>query len=137
MKICLECSNQLSKRHSVKYCSNKCQRNHIYSIYIARWKLGKEDGARGISTKSLSKNVIRYVFDKYNSKCAICDWNRVSPYTNNIMLEVDHIDGNSENNSEENLILLCPNCHSLTKNYKNLNKGHGRLWRREKYVKIV
>lgn len=30
-------------------------------------------------------------------------------------LEIEHIDGNALNNKEDNLILLCPNCHSLTK----------------------
>ena len=37
-----------------------------------------------------------------------------------------HIDGNSKNNKEENLTLLCPNCHSLTKTYKGANRGNGR-----------
>lgn len=60
----------------------------------------------------------------------------VNKFTLQIPLEIDHIDGDSSNNSESNLILLCPNCHSLTKTYKNANKGNGRLWRREKYVKI-
>ena len=46
-------------------------------------------------------------------------------YTNKIPLEVEHIDGNYKNNVEENLTLLCPNCHALTATYKgaNLNKG--------------
>ena len=26
-------------------------------------------------------------------------------------LTIDHIDGNKHNNSEENLLVLCPNCH--------------------------
>jgi 5-methylcytosine-specific restriction endonuclease McrA len=42
-------------------------------------------------------------------------------------------DGNSENNLEENLRLLCPNCHSLSPNFRNLNKGYGRKWRVNKY----
>jgi predicted HNH restriction endonuclease len=54
-----------------------------------------------------------------------------------VILGIDHIDGNSENNTENNLVLLCPNCYSLTPNYKNLNKSKGRLWRRKKYVRIV
>lgn len=40
-------------------------------------------------------------------------------------LEVEHIDGDSTNNKEYNLTLLCPNCHSLTKTYRGLNKGNG------------
>lgn len=43
-----------------------------------------------------------------------------------IPLEVHHIDGNKLNNENKNLVLLCPNCHSLTDNYcgKNLNKDN-------------
>ena len=47
-------------------------------------------------------------------------------HTNTLPLEIDHIDGNSENNSEENLRLICPNCHSLTANYRGANRGNGR-----------
>jgi predicted HNH restriction endonuclease len=46
-------------------------------------------------------------------------------------LEIEHIDGNFENNAEENLELLCPNCHSLTSTYKGANKGSGRKERKK------
>jgi len=42
--------------------------------------------------------------------------------------------GNYQNNKEENLILSCPNCHSLTSTYKGANKNFGREDRR-KYAK--
>ena len=51
-------------------------------------------------------------------------------FTNVVPIEVDHKDGNVDNNSEENLRLLCPNCHALTPNFRNLNKGRGRSWRK-------
>lgn len=35
-----------------------------------------------------------------------------------IPLELHHIDGKHENNKLENLQLLCPNCHSMTDNYR-------------------
>ena len=35
---------------------------------------------------------------------------------------VHHIDGNSLNNIESNLQLLCPNSHSLTENFGSRNK---------------
>ena len=31
------------------------------------------------------------------------------------------------NNNEDNLELLCPNCHALTENYGNLNKNSKRI----------
>jgi hypothetical protein len=36
-----------------------------------------------------------------------------------ITLELEHIDGNNRNNKRENLTLLCPNCHSQTKTWRN------------------
>ena len=63
-----------------------------------------------------------YVFEKFENKCCKCGWHEVNPYTNTIPLEIDHIDGNAQNNSEDNLQLICPNCHSLTSTYR----GHGR-----------
>lgn len=80
----------------------------------------------------LSSYIRRYLFEKYNYKCAKCDWAKINPYSNTIPLEIEHIDGNSQNNSENNLVLLCPNCHSLTSTYRGLNKGN-----RTRCVKMV
>lgn len=38
-----------------------------------------------------------------------------------INLEIHHKDGNHNNNSLDNLQLLCPNCHSYTENYRGKN----------------
>jgi hypothetical protein len=76
-----------------------------------------EDGTRGKSTKNLSAHVIRYLHEKYNKKCATCGWQGINISTGKPVLEIDHLDGNSENNTEANLIVLCPNCHALTPNY--------------------
>ena len=35
-----------------------------------------------------------------------------------ITLELEHIDGNNSNNTEGNLLLLCPNCHAQTKTWR-------------------
>ncbi len=42
-----------------------------------------------------------------------------------IPLELDHIDGNSDNNAKDNVRLLCPNCHATTPTYKGRNRGKG------------
>ena len=57
----------------------------------------------------------------------------MNKYTNNIPLEIEHIDGNYQNNNEDNLILLWPNCHSLRSTYKGANINHGRK-ERKKYA---
>jgi len=101
-------------------------------MFINQWKAGSKSGEIGINTKSISGHLRRYLFEKYKNKCSICKWNKKHSVTGNVPLEVDHIDGNAENNSEDNLRLLCPNCHSLTPHFRNLNKGNGREWRKGK-----
>jgi 5-methylcytosine-specific restriction endonuclease McrA len=111
--------------------------NYQYNQYICNWRLGVISGSRGVLTQNLSAHVVRYIREKYNNKCARCGWCEVNPRTRQPPLEIEHMDGDVNNNNEANLILLCPNCHSLTTTYKNLNKGHGRLLRNKKYVRIV
>lgn len=136
MGICLHCKRQLSGVQLV-YCSNRCQSDKRYTDYIQEWLAGRKNGTRGERTKNFSAHIVRYLRSKYQNACAICSWSVMNVSLGSVPLEIDHIDGNSENNVESNLILLCPNCHSLTHTYKNANHGNGRLWRREKYVKIV
>lgn len=40
-----------------------------------------------------------------------------------IPLELHHVNGDNRDNRIENLMLLCPNCHALTDNYRGLNKS--------------
>lgn len=108
----------------------QCEAQYKTADYVKRWKAGEVDGRNGYN---ISRHIRRYLFDKYDSKCAQCGWGEQNVTTGNIPLEVHHIDGNYENNSEENLILLCPNCHSLTPTYKAANKGKGRKGR-QKYA---
>ena len=127
-KYCLNCNIELINRQS-KFCSNACQQDWNYKEYIKRWKAGLEDGLCG--EYGISSHIRRYIFNKYNNKCTKCGWGEKNPYTGNIPLEIEHIDGNYKNNKEENLTLLCPNCHSLTPTYKGANVGHGRLGRKK------
>ena len=71
------------------------------------------------------------MYEKYENKCSKCGWNQKNPHTGKIPLEIEHIDGNYNNNKEENLDLICPNCHSLTETYKGSNRGKGRKERRK------
>ena len=127
--FCLNCGNELP--NNKKYCNNKCQKEYEYNQYIDAWKNGKVNGLRGKYQTSM--HIKTYLFDKYHNKCARCGWSQKNIYTNTIPLEIEHIDGNYLNNSEDNLILLCPNCHSLTSTYKGANKNGRKS--RKKYSK--
>lgn len=64
------------------------------------------------------KNTIRKRFIELHGyfcdSCELTEWN-----DRDITLELHHIDGNKKNNVEENIELLCPNCHSQTDNFRN------------------
>jgi len=49
-----------------------------------------------------------------------------------IPVQLEHKDGNSDNNHLSNLEILCASCHSLTPTFGALNKGNGRAQRRDK-----
>ena len=134
MKPCIHCGSE-TKRKVSRYCSNKCQNDHEHDAYISEWKQGKVNGSRGVHAKNISGHLSRFLFEKFGNACTLCGWDMVNAVTNKVPLEIDHIDGNSDNNAEDNLRVICPNCHSLTVNYRNLNKGNGRGWRRLKYLK--
>ncbi|MDP3997051.1 MAG: HNH endonuclease signature motif containing protein [bacterium] len=50
-------------------------------------------------------------------KCEICGWSERTS-TGHLPLEVDHINGDRTDHRLKNLRILCPNCHSLTPNYR-------------------
>ena len=120
---CLNCNKELKGR-ATKYCNNKCQTDYQHSQWIARWQQGEETGIKG--KYQISDHIRRYLQEKYHNQCSRCGWSEINPYTGKVPLEIEHIDGNYLNNSESNLDLICPNCHSLTSTYKGANKGHGR-----------
>ena len=128
--ICLNCGKEFHKKQNgTKYCCQKCQHEYQYKKYIERWKNGEESGMSG--EYSLSKHIRRYLLEKHNNKCEKCGWGEENPYTHKTPLEIHHIDGDYTNNKENNLQVLCPNCHSLTNTYKSHNKN-GRK-KRKKY----
>lgn len=127
MVNCLNCGLEFKpfRGSASKFCCNKCQHEFKAKELDKRFL----DGEKDIYThhKSQRKFLIRRDGEKC-SCCGITDWNK-KPIT----LEVEHKDGNSENNTSDNLCLICPNCHSQTDTYKGKNVGNGRYKRRIRY----
>ena len=128
---CEYCGKDLyNKPSNTKYCSLECQNKKEQEDYIKRWKNGEENGLSG--KYGISKRIREYLFNKYNNQCQLCGWHEVNPITGKIPLQIHHVDGDCTNNREENLQLLCPNCHSLTETFGNLNKCSKREFRKQK-----
>lgn len=129
---CVVCGKKL-EGYKTMFCSVECRRkfeDEQYHNYIERWKRGEECGHT--PSFKIHKYVKRYLLEKYNNSCQECGWNKENPHTHNIPLQIHHIDGDCTNNSEDNLQLLCPNCHALTENFGSRNKNSKRVFRKQK-----
>ena len=59
-------------------------------------------------------------------RCAICF--RFFWVGETIPLQLDHINGNNDDNSLDNLRLLCPNCHAQTPQYRLKDEFKGETY---------
>ena len=82
------------------------------------------------------KAIIKYLTETNGKSCVECGqtdvWNN-KPLT----LQVDHIDGNSDNNKPSNLRLLCPNCHTQTPTFgsKGVGNRYKKHTKRNEYLR--
>ena len=88
------------------YCSRRCITNHKLEIAIENDSMTK-------------RQYKRYFRERVEHKCSNCG---IREHNNKpLTLDIDHIDGNNQNHSLDNLRQLCPNCHSQTPTYRNYN----------------
>ncbi len=123
---CKECGT-LSRRC---FCSMDCYRKNLRLRTSRAWINGEITGS---VVSGLSQSIKKWLINEAGQKCQKCGWAEINPATKRCPLEVNHIDGNSENNIKENLEVVCPNCHSLTSNFRALNKTSKRKYRNKYY----
>ena len=116
---CLNCNAEFKYyeiQQGGKFCSNKCQGE--YSIK-----------SRLIEGTTMNSTMRKYLNKILGNCCKECsqgrEWNGKQ-----LVLQIDHMNGNKKDNRIINLRLLCPNCHSQTGNWgiKNISdKGKNNL----------
>jgi predicted nuclease with TOPRIM domain len=153
---CIKCNNEHDGSFgSGKYCSRACANSRVRTEetkkkisegvktsvkfvegskqrFVDYKELGKK--LKQIAdTKILEADYDTLTYDRLkkrivleqNQKCNHCGidkWNNKQ-----IVLELEHIDGNHYNNERENLEVICPNCHSQTDTWRGRNKTNKRL----------
>jgi 5-methylcytosine-specific restriction endonuclease McrA len=100
------------KNHCYKYNGGNATSKNNY-IPMEQWL---NSGAVVTSSKLKKKLFREGIKEKECESCGNAAWMGAE-----IPLELHHVDGNPNNNSLENLLILCPNCHAQTENYKSKN----------------
>ena len=118
----LTLSINCSKTKNKKFCNMKC-------FYVDKKKQTETSIEKG---KKVTNDTFKsYLINKNGHKCQMCSFSEWGDKP--ILLILDHVNGNSDDCSLENLRLICSNCDTLTPTYKGRNKGNGRFSRRQRY----
>lgn len=128
--VCLNCGKGEGWHVSAKFCSSACSTS--YRLRQSEERLLEQMKNGEVSSIGNASIIKRLLCKAYGRRCGSCG--NDSWCGKPIPLELDHLDGNSGNNTWENLRLICPNCHALTPTYKGKNRGQGRAIRRQRYA---
>lgn len=121
------CQNTVLKNPNI-YCSSECSTLHKTELKIQTYLDGTWDGSH---KGGLSATIRNFLLKEANYSCNKCGFNTFHPVDGACVLEINHINGDNKNHNRSNLEVLCPNCHSLTPNYRSRNIGQGRVLRRQ------
>ena len=128
--VCLYCGKTFTGQKNTKFCSNTCSSEYHKSIKVKKWLSGD---LKINPNRALPYSIKQYILSENEYKCQECGYEGYNRATGNSILQFHHIDGDTSNNTPENIRLLCPNCHAKTENYMALNKG--KSTRNERYIK--
>ena len=100
-----------------------CEREDIREKIIAaskQWQKKRREALFSAEFETLSFDLKRKrIILEQENKCNLCGLSEWMEKT--LILEIDHKDGNNKNNDRNNLVGLCPNCHSTTPTWRGRN----------------
>jgi hypothetical protein len=110
--LCCTCYKKLHFKPKIISCK-RCKRKlplHAKGLcagcYNYIFQLEKNKAYRQRRKNKISLRI----FQKKTKECAVCGFNKI--------VDIHHLDFNKNNNTEENLIGLCPTHHRMINNYK-------------------
>lgn len=129
---CIHCNkvNFFSYSGNNKFCSSVCVSNYKWiNETIPRIE-------NGLCTHNSTPTLKKYLIEKFGNICAKCGIGNTWQ-NEELVLQLDHIDGDSDNNYPSNIRLLCPNCHSQTENFGSKGQGsrYKKVSKRNEYLR--
>lgn len=104
---------------SLNFSYKKNRKIKIHKKYSLEEILVKDSKYKNLN--KLKERLIKEGIKEYkceNPECNISEW-----HGKPISLQLHHVNGIHTDNRIENLVLLCPNCHSQTENYAGRNSN--------------
>lgn len=125
---CVFCEAPIAGRRAKLYCNSTCAAGpkRAGADEVAAWLAGEIPGHTG-ATCNLKRWVRTWVLERANYACEECGWNERHPVDGRPLVEVDHIDGDAENTTPQNLRVLCPNHHAMTSTFRRRNGSSKRV----------
>lgn len=125
MSSCRYCGKGLSPKAKGDCCL-KCYKKPLAEERYIEWLA---TGDLGIAVGTTLRGHLRTLIQEhYGNECNICG---MKPMWRGkeLVLILDHIDGDASNNVESNLRFVCPNCDSQLSTYKSKNRNSARSHR--------
>lgn len=120
---CLNCDKELTET-TRDFCSQTCVGQYTRKQVFKKIENGTYVFNNKVKGNSKNRILKLYLIHKNGHKCSVCELNE---WMNKLIpLQLDHKDGDSHNDSLNNIRLICPNCHAQTPNYCGKNKGNGK-----------